>query len=65
MSIYGYIGHKAVVDSLHEIEQLLINIENYKIEPINCDGRISRYYSYIGFSDAIKYIFKKYFKKIF
>jgi len=59
---YGYIRHKAVVDSLQEIEQLLIKIENHTAEPINCNRRKSGYYSYIGFSDALKYIFKKYFK---
>lgn len=51
---HSYIGHKAIWDSLEEVEQFLINLENGNARSVDREKAVDNYYSYPGLSDYIR-----------
>jgi hypothetical protein len=51
---HGYIGHKAIFDSLPAIGRLFEEIESGTAVPIRRDGARRAYYTYPGISDLIR-----------
>jgi hypothetical protein len=50
-----YIGHKAVLDSLPAVKELLGKLENGTAIPISTADRRSAIYTYPGFSDGLRF----------
>lgn len=49
-----YIGHKAIMDSLPEVEQLLQDLEAGTAQPIVREGAASHLYTYPGLTDLVR-----------
>lgn len=52
---HAYIGHKAVLDSLPAVKELLRKLESGTAKPISTAGRKSATYTYPGFSDGLRF----------
>lgn len=50
----SFVGHKAILDSLPCVEQLLQDLENGIAKPLPMEGRKSRSYTYPGLTDWIR-----------
>ena len=50
----GFIGHKAIFDSLSEVEQFLTALEAGQANPIERSEAVSGYYTYPGLTDLMR-----------
>lgn len=55
---HGYIGHKAITDSLPAVEKFLIELEAGNAKPIDRANAKPQYYTYPGISDLIRQRFR-------
>ena len=51
---HGYIGHKAIWNSLDEVEQFLIDLQNEEAKPIVKQDSKDGYYTYPGITDFLR-----------
>ncbi len=51
----GYIGYQAVVASLPEVQQFLVDLEQGRARPIPREGAESNFYTYPGLSDYLRF----------
>jgi len=54
----GYIAHKAIYDSLPDVERLLLELEHGTAQPLDRSDRNPMYYTYPGLTDLIRQRFR-------
>jgi methionyl-tRNA formyltransferase len=52
--LHAYIGHKAIADSLPDVERFLQELEAGTAEPLERPNAVSGYYTYPGLSDFVR-----------
>lgn len=58
---HGYIGHKAIIDSLPKVKQFLAELERNQHKPINRKDAVDAYYSYPTASALLKIVINRLF----
>ena len=51
---FGYLGHRAILESLPRVEQLLASLEQGVMRPLDRDGAVAHTYTYPGLSDFLR-----------
>ncbi|MBA3354726.1 MAG: hypothetical protein H0U18_02060 [Pyrinomonadaceae bacterium] len=58
---HSYIGHKAIIDSLPQVKQFLVQLERNQHQPLSRENAIDGYYSYPTTSALLKIVVSRLF----